>query len=670
MTTRREVSSEGGSSRTASPLNIELLPPTVSVISCSSEEETPINVDTGNRAATAPSDLRVQQSVTFSDISTAPFRHLSDAASMDSAVSTSPLTSNGGRRTGVETIIDGSISFAPSREKLKHLKSRLKLHDLSQNELELKAALYFHICNPLKRWKVEKLVPYKLVLQVIKTFLLVAQVLLFAYSTSNHRSVFLYNSGLLFDQLLSRNTSIVSYGTVRYSYTQSSLTADMDHLLDRYYQLPNITLGSYGHQVNPEGEPEPVRATLVQFKESQPNPTSPHYYSFDYTPITTIVILNSTDNGTLTDQLYEHGMDLTFVRFISLELQMSITGVLITDTSHIECYLFYVKVLYQKESSKGRISYHLKTEDEKIECNGDPPADVSSFLIFLTVLDVIVIIASVISTGFICHTLRRSFVLAKAMGEFYESQLGIYDLSWFERKSLFSIWHIFTGFSDLLLIIGTLLKILLEYEVPVHSVTVRILIGTALIVQSSAMLRYFSFFKQLNALTRTLSAASPELIKFLFCTSILYFAYALCGLVVFGSYNEEMFGNFGNSVEILFALINGDSIWLIFRAFNDQDILIYIYSRLFVYLFIFLFIYAVLNLFTSLVKTAYDNSSLVDRATINEVRRFVFSGPLTDKGVALKDVTYVNKYVKPEVILKRKKKPSRTDSRNIIGDLD
>ena len=51
------------------------------------------------------------------------------------------------------------------------------------------------------------------------------------------------------------------------------------------------------------------------------------------------------------------------------------------------------------------------------------------------------------------------------MGEFYESQLGISDLSWFERKSLFSTWHIFTSFSDSLLIIGTLLKILLEYEV-------------------------------------------------------------------------------------------------------------------------------------------------------------------------------------------------------------
>ncbi len=84
---------------------------------------------------------------------------------------------------------------------------------------------------------------------------------------------------------------------------------------------------------------------------------------------------------------------------------------------------------------------------------------------------------------------------------------------------------------------------------------VRILIGTALIVQAGALMRYFSFFKQLNvsnigshfivtvfsgrglqALTRTLSAAYPELLKFLLCTSLLYFAFALCGVVVFGSY--------------------------------------------------------------------------------------------------------------------------------------
>ena len=33
----------------------------------------------------------------------------------------------------------------------------------------------------------------------------------------------------------------------------------------------------------------------------------------------------------------------------------------------------------------------------------------------------------------------------------------------------------------------------------------------------------------------------------------------------------------------------------------------------------------------------------VDRSTVNEVRKFVFSGPLTPGGVALRDITYVRK---------------------------
>lgn len=68
------------------------------------------------------------------------------------------------------------------------------------------------------------------------------------------------------------------------------------------------------------------------------------------------------------------------------------------------------------------------------------------------------------------------------------------------------------------------------------------------------------------------------------------------------------FSNFGNSVEILFALINGDSIWLVFRSFDSHNTAVYVYSRFYVYIFIFLFIYAVLNLFTSIVKTSYDES--------------------------------------------------------------
>lgn len=69
--------------------------------------------------------------------------------------------------------------------KLQRLQSALDLDELAQNELELKANLYWHIGTPIKRWKVEKQVPVKLVLQLLKTFCLIVQVILIVAMVAN-----------------------------------------------------------------------------------------------------------------------------------------------------------------------------------------------------------------------------------------------------------------------------------------------------------------------------------------------------------------------------------------------------------------------------------------------------------------------------------------------------
>lgn len=48
--------------------------------------------------------------------------------------------------------------------------------ELVSDEIMLKTALYNHICNPLKRWQVGRIVPYKLFLQLFKTILVLIQV--------------------------------------------------------------------------------------------------------------------------------------------------------------------------------------------------------------------------------------------------------------------------------------------------------------------------------------------------------------------------------------------------------------------------------------------------------------------------------------------------------------
>ena len=66
--------------------------------------------------------------------------------------------------------------------KLRKLQSHLEFDQLAKNELELKANMYFHIGNPIKRWRVEKVVPIKLLLQLLKTFCVITQVCVYVYA--------------------------------------------------------------------------------------------------------------------------------------------------------------------------------------------------------------------------------------------------------------------------------------------------------------------------------------------------------------------------------------------------------------------------------------------------------------------------------------------------------
>ena len=50
------------------------------------------------------------------------------------------------------------------------------MKELSENERELKMNMYYHISNPISRWKTDRKFPVKLVLQILKTFCVVTQV--------------------------------------------------------------------------------------------------------------------------------------------------------------------------------------------------------------------------------------------------------------------------------------------------------------------------------------------------------------------------------------------------------------------------------------------------------------------------------------------------------------
>lgn len=114
----------------------------------------------------------------------------------------------------------------------------------------------------------------------------------------------------------------------------------------------------------------------------------------------------------------------------------------------------------------------------------------------------------------------------------------------------------------------------------------------------------------LQALNRTLYLAFPELLKFMLCAGLLFLAFCLTGYIVLGPFHPK-FNTFYETFETLFSLLNGDDIYGTFNLIDiDDDPVAYFYSRVFIYVFLVLFIYFVLNLFTSLVITAYEASQV------------------------------------------------------------
>ena len=72
---------------------------------------------------------------------------------------------------------EGKLSPEDARRKVNELRLRSStIEQLGRDETELRIKMYFHISNPLNRWKKYRYVTWKFLLQLTKTFCIAAQV--------------------------------------------------------------------------------------------------------------------------------------------------------------------------------------------------------------------------------------------------------------------------------------------------------------------------------------------------------------------------------------------------------------------------------------------------------------------------------------------------------------
>lgn len=102
------------------------------------------------------------------------------------------------------------------------------------------------------------------------------------------------------------------------------------------------------------------------------------------------------------------------------------------------------------------------------------------------------------------------------------------------------------------------------------------------------------------------------------------------------------FENLNIVAECLFSLVNGDDMFATFAQIQQKSILVWLFSRLYLYSFISLFIYMVLSLFIALITDSYHtikvrhDQCLLPKSIIN----FVWIGA-REKAVILRKYNFI-----------------------------
>ena len=176
-------------------------------------------------------------------------------------------------------------------------------------------------------------------------------------------------------------------------------------------------------------------------------------------------------------------------------------------------------------------------------------------------------------------------------------------LSSHKKIKFFSMWPMYTLFINFLQIVGSL--ILLIHRGKSGNILVTTLVGLAASGALVNMVRYFRFFPNSYLLILTLKYALPKSGRFILCASIIYLAYAVLGMALFGD-SSGAFADLGTSFQTLFAIVNGDHITENMAAMTTASNAAI--ARCYSFSFVFLCMWVALNILLAIVIEGYNTA--------------------------------------------------------------
>ncbi|CAH2310441.1 mucolipin-3 isoform X1 [Pelobates cultripes] len=374
-----------------------------------------------------------------------------------------------------------------------------------------------------------------------------------------------------------------------------------------YLDLKNVSVGNHDYDID-GGEQSGLTICQHFYKQGS---VFPGNETFDIDPeIETECrsIKPASSVGDLSEDNGWYNMTLHFYRLVMVDIMFKLKAINLQTIRHHElpdCYDFTVTITLDNRAHSGRIKITLDNDAGIQECREwHMSGTVQKNTHYMMIFDATVIFICLSSVTLCVRSVINGVQLQAEYVRFAQYRFSR-KVSWADRMEFVNGWYILIIISDLLSIIGSVLKM----EIQVKSLTsydvCSIFLGTATMLVWLGVIHYLGFFEKYNLLILTLRAALPNVIRFCCCAAMIYLGYCFCGWIVLGPYHVK-FRSLNVVSECLFSLINGDDMFATFSIMQQKSYLVWLFSRLYLYTFISLFIYMVLSLFIALITDTYD----------------------------------------------------------------
>ncbi|XP_074386206.1 mucolipin-1 isoform X4 [Zonotrichia albicollis] len=373
-------------------------------------------------------------------------------------------------------------------------------------EEELRRRLKYFFMSPCDKYRARGRRPVKLGLQLAKIVLVTVQLILFGLS--NQLVVaFKEDNTVAFKHLFLKGYEDGADDTAAI-YTRGDLLEHLAFVLEQYLAVPNETLGRYAY--GDTGGGPGLRLCQRFFRRGDIDPEND---TFDIDPSVVTECLGVHPGDPQPPVLDGPGSNFTlqFHRLINVTVEFQLKAINIQTLLNHEipdCYTFSVTVTFDNSAHSGRVRIRLGTHAAIRECH-HPAMPGGGATWRRLAFDVLVVAVCSLSLVLCARSIARGLLLQREFSRFLRCHRGV-TVSLSDRLEFLNGWYLLLVTSDVLTVLGTVLKIGIEAKNFSGYDVCSILLGTSTLLVWVGVIRYLTFFQKYNILIVTLAHGVPD----------------------------------------------------------------------------------------------------------------------------------------------------------------